>query len=316
MKTINRLAFLIVYIVILTCTTSCEDFIERNLEKKSVTVLAPYDGFLSNGASVTFWWEELKGAREYNIQVVKPSFDVINSIVLDTNVTEDKLVYDFQPGNYQWRIKAKNGGSETKYVTMNFSVDSTQNLSNQIVSLISPANGSFTKSKSIVLKWNKVSYADDYRVEILTSSNSTLFVNASVTGDVLSYTFENEGTYRWKVRAQNASSVSAFSTANEITIDATTPGVPTGLTVTKSVSIPRNFTFNWTRAADSGTELKDSVYIYDNAATITPIKQKLASTASHIDSVSIDGTYYWRVKTFDKVGNISGFSATNTFTIP
>lgn len=316
MKTINRLAFLIVYIVILTCTTSCEDFIERNLEKKSVTVLAPYDGFLSNGASVTFWWEELKGAREYNIQVVKPSFDAINSVVLDTNVTEDKLIYNFLPGYYQWRIKAKNGGSESKYVTLNFSVDSSQSLNNQIVSLISPSNGTFSKSRTVTLKWNQLSYADDYRVIILNENNSILYDNPAVADDELSYTFDNDGTYKWKVRAQNASSVSLYSNPNEITVDATTPGIAVGLTVTKSVTIPRNFTFTWTRATDSGTELKDSVYLYDNAATITPIKQKLANTASHIDSVSIDGTYYWRIKTFDKVGNISGFSTTNTFTIP
>src|SRR5688572_12340162 len=112
--------------------SSCEDFFEPNLEKKDVVIIAPANGTVSSSFTQTFWWEELKGAEEYTLQIVKPTFSSVQQLILDTNVNGTKFYYTLQPGVYQWRLRAINNSSETDFVTYNLEIDSTLNLSGQM----------------------------------------------------------------------------------------------------------------------------------------------------------------------------------------
>jgi hypothetical protein len=82
-----------------------KDFIVENIESKTLTINAPADNLATTVNVVTFWWEPLDVAEKYNLQVVKPNFQSVASLVADTNVTGTKLNLTLQPGTYQWRIK-------------------------------------------------------------------------------------------------------------------------------------------------------------------------------------------------------------------
>src|SRR5258705_9410550 len=107
---------------------SCEDFIEKDISGKHVSILAPADGYISNSLTITFWWNELEGAEQYKLQIVKPNFAAIQDIIADTTLTDTRFTTTFAPGTYQWRIKAMNNGGDSDYSTRTFTVDSSGNL--------------------------------------------------------------------------------------------------------------------------------------------------------------------------------------------
>ena len=92
--------------VVFTCIisamlVSCQDLVEINLAKKSITVLAPANNTTSPSFTQTFWWNEVKGANSYNLQIVKPSFNSIQQLNLDTTITTSQFVFTLLPGTYQ-----------------------------------------------------------------------------------------------------------------------------------------------------------------------------------------------------------------------
>ena len=54
--------------------TSCTDFVEKDISKKTVAILAPPDGYVTYSVTLTFWWQEIDGAENYSLQVVRPDF--------------------------------------------------------------------------------------------------------------------------------------------------------------------------------------------------------------------------------------------------
>ena len=117
--------FLKIFLVInILAFSACESFIERDISDKSIAILAPANNYSGSSLTITFWWQELTGVENYQLQVVRPSFSSTQQIVLDTLVAEDRFVYTFAtPGDYQWRIRGINNGSQTDYTIRSFSID-------------------------------------------------------------------------------------------------------------------------------------------------------------------------------------------------
>src|ERR1043166_1758762 len=126
----KKCAYLFVFILCIACR---KDFVVENIKDKLIIVNAPINNFVTTSNIVTFWWEKLDGAERYSIQIVKPSFTAITRLVLDTSVTSNKYSFTLEPGDYQWRIKAVNNGGSTEYQTFSLKVDTTSNLSSQLV---------------------------------------------------------------------------------------------------------------------------------------------------------------------------------------
>ena len=169
--------------------SSCDDLIEIKLSGKTVEILAPASGTTLSSTSVTFWWNEVKGATKYNIQVVKPSFSNIQYLITDSMVVGDKFTYSFQPGAYEWRIKALNNSSQTDFYTFSFTIDSSLNLGNQLVQITSPASNFVSNQLSQTFSWAPVFYAEDYRFEVLSQGGNTVYVDAALNSTNASYTF-------------------------------------------------------------------------------------------------------------------------------
>ncbi|WP_205511080.1 hypothetical protein [Longitalea arenae] len=101
--------------VLLTGLNSCEEVLERSLVDKTVVLQAPVNNGVPADSAVSFYWEELEGATEYQLQVVAPRFDSLIKVVADTPVTGQLLVLELDRGVYQWRVRAKNNSTVSNY---------------------------------------------------------------------------------------------------------------------------------------------------------------------------------------------------------
>ncbi len=307
---ISAIAIIIAY--------SCSDIFETNLEKKDIELVAPYNGAILYENTQTFWWSEVKGAEEYNLQIATPDFSEIQKIVLDTNITDLKFTYYLSPGVYQWRVRAVNNTSYTDYVTYNLtiSIDSNINLTEKTVSLNSPINNYATNNDTsyIEFKWYQLDSADDYRFEIRDGNwddgNVILREIVTETSYEVNIVLE-EGIYSWAVRGENSISSSNYSVPRYFEVDITAPNTPL-------LSFPANnaviandssFTFSWSRGIETGTTIKDSFFIY-NDTLMTDVKfESFQDNPSYtVDSLET-GNYFWRVRSIDMAGNKSNYSS-------
>lgn len=296
----NKLLMALSAILGLFSMVGCEEFIEINLEGKQITILAPVNNTVTSNFTQTFWWEEVKGAENYQLQIVKPNFIAIQQLILDTTIVTTKFFYTLQPGTYQWRLRAKNSSSQTEYFTFNLTIDSTLNLSGQPVILTSPTDNYYTNSFSNTFSWQTMPNADSYILQIL--SGATVISTQTSTALVSNYTFTAQGVYQWRVFAQNATSNSSYYTRT-ITIDTLKPDVPV-------LSYPLNDTIT-----------ADPIPFEWNSVELGISYQILISTDSTFSSVTKDtitsnnfydfynatiGTYYfWKVRSIDNASNYS-----------
>src|SRR5688572_21362995 len=127
MKTSIKIFFIV---LIITGNFSCfKDIIEPDISKENVVLLSPKNNDTTTVLTHLFWWNEVEDAINYNLQIVKPSFTTAQQLILDSNVNANKFPVTLQPGTYQWRVKAKNGSSETPYSEIRtLRIDSTANL--------------------------------------------------------------------------------------------------------------------------------------------------------------------------------------------
>jgi hypothetical protein len=298
--------FLSLLVMTLSCLLySCRDFIEADLDKKTVTILAPANNTTSPNFSQLFWWEEVKDATEYNLQIVKPSFAATQKLMLDTTVKSSQFSFTLKPGSYQWRLRALNSTSHTEYVIYNLTIDSTLDLSGQPIVLLSPANNYYTKNigVSTSFTWNLMPNADSYIFQVVSSTNAPLNTQTPIT-NAASYTFTAEGIYTWKVLAQNANSATLFSTYT-ITVDTTRPVATSPIApLTPNDTITANpiiLKWNSITGADSYRIQVSS----DSTFTGVTKDTTTASTTYNLYNATAGIYYYWRVKTIDKALNES-----------
>lgn len=288
---------------------ACEDFIEIDLSKESIQIYAPANNSSSSSFTQQFKWEELKGASSYQLQIVKPDFATIQQFVLDTTTAETVLNYTLQPGTYQWRIRTKNGSSMSDFQVYTFTVDSSLDLSGEMVSLISPVDNASFNTFTQAFSWQPMSNADFYVFQIL--SGTSVISTQSPTSTTASYTFLGEGTYQWRVFAQNSYSSSAYS-SRSITIDQTAPNAPSLSLPLANDTASNPVYLSW--ISESGVVL-DSIYIYADTNLTTLVNSGISSTQSYLFSGIATQDYFWRVKSKDAAGNWGAFSAQRKFIV-
>lgn len=316
MNYIKLSAALLLLFLIVSCT---KDFVVKDIKKSQVSVIAPANNLKTSQNAITFWWDALDGADSYNLQLVTPSFASVQQLVADTNVTGTKFTVTLQPGNYQWRIKGVNNGGSSQYTIYSLTIDTTSNLSSQLIIPINPVSNYLTGSKSISFSWNANPSATNYEVVIQQiSGTATVTLKDTTTANTgFTTSFATEGAYQWKIRAYNTSSISQYDTPTTFTIDLTAPGNPSLLSPSHGSIVKDTIYLKWTRASSTSTVTGtryDSVYVYNDStlsslatsAQVYDTKYKIANFSPSLSPVS---TYYWwRVKSVDSVGNRSGFS--------
>ncbi len=302
-KHIKKLPLLFLLFALINICSGCDDFIEKDLEEKEVKVRMPANNSEISTTTVSFWWEKLEGALEYNVQVVSPSFSQPQRLLADSIVSDNKLMLSLMPGNFEWRIKALNGSSETDFVTIAFSIDSTLNLPDETIILRSPGNNTITNNINQTFRWDILYGATEYHFR-LENTTGEFVKDETVTNTEISFELP-DGIYNWRVRGQNDVSYTPYKSSS-LQIDTEIPGAPTLSSPIENAqffstdSVP----FSWSRVVDNGSPLFDSLYVFtDKNLTIKKLSKRIEK--SSYKDIFETGTYYWYVKTCDLAGNVS-----------
>ena len=303
--------YLLCFSLILTFYSCEEVLLEDDISGETITLLAPLDNAQFFSTSITFTWEPVQYATKYRLQIAKPNFATATEIVLDTEITATSFTQQLNIGEYEWRVKAINSAYETNYVTRKVTVVSNDDFESNVVVLNSPSNNLNSNIVSQTLSWSSIIGATSYQLQIFDNS-STLVLNQTLATTSYSHTF-TEGTFTWKVRASNGTDNTLYS-SRTILIDTTLPNVPTLLApANASTTTNSNISFEWNRAPISGSQEFDSLYVYSNVS-LTNLVFKKRVTNPHSESSLDNGTYHWRMKSFDEAGNESAVSSIFSFT--
>ena len=303
--------------LLLTAVIACNDFIEKDIDKETITLLAPANYLTTIQLTHTFWWNWLDGAEQYNMQVVEGSFTSVTKFLLDTTISKNKFEYTLYPGTFQWRVKGMNNGSETNFSTFTVTIDSSLDISSQQIVLSAPIDNYITNNDNITFTWNNLLNADDYLIEIHENTwTGNLVFGPQVTTSNSVTTTLPEGTFVWGIQGRNATSntSTAFS-IRTLTIDTTSPNMVTLVAPADNATLSNGYhTYSWTQGANTGTALTDDIFFYSDASATNLIKSIQAAGTSHQDSLGV-GVFYWRVQSTDAAGNIGPMSNIRKLTI-
>jgi hypothetical protein len=287
---------------------SCEDFIEANLSKQSINLISPPNNYVSEKFTLTFKWEDLKGAENYKLQLFK--INPLNSqqlFIIDTNVHIAHFGYTLDPGSYKWQVRGENNSSKTEYTTAYFKVDSSTNLSNQLVKLITPADNSFSDKLDQTFTWVAMPTATSYVFKINNELHTVL--TTSIT-----YQFSKTGTYTWSVFAENTISKSKTSQAT-IIIDTLKLLPPTLQKPVNNDTLSLNqlpVSLEW---ASVNNAAKYNVQISENSTFNAIVKDTVTSNTFIKAYVSRMKYFYWKVRSISSSGIKGEYSPAYIFRV-
>lgn len=331
----KKIISFLLFAIVLTFICCTKDFIVKDIKKATMTINAPGENITTPNNAITFWWDELDGVEKYNLQIVKPNFNSVVKLLLDTNITTNKFNYTFTPGTYQWRVRATNASGSTAYVTRTLIIDTTSNLSNVKVNLIAPATNSViaAANNNVTFLWDQLPTATSYELK-LTALGGTTTIIPNIPGTSTSYAIAcptpvvgAEATYTWQVKAFNYSQT-LNNTIYSFKIDHKSPSAPGLISPLQFAIVKDSSQLRWNYGIIKNDIKFDSVFIgtYPDSTFTSPIVLSVNRTSISVNSYSIYPTltspsntltassyYYWKVKSVDSVGNVSPASAVYKF---
>lgn len=226
--------------------SSCVDVFEEDLSDETVELIAPSDSLVYKEYNQNFWWAKVEGASKYHFQIVEGSFQHPRRLVADTNIVYEQIVFSLYPGNFEWKVKAFNGGYETQYSQRSLQIDSAA-LEDQFVTIKSPKSETF-HSGIISFKWDPLFGAPFYILEVDEFTGNfydpvfrdTIF---NVLGSEISIARNIEtsnGTFQWRVKAGE----SKWSVTGKFFINSTSPELSTPTPGAVNLSSPVSLTWN------------------------------------------------------------------------
>lgn len=315
MKKLNKFLFIITILCF-----ACDDILEEDITNDSVQIINPTEGYINQGNTVAFSWQVLDGAGNYRIQIIND----LQVKLVDSSITSNQFTYNLNPGDYQWRIKGENFAYQTAYnFPVNFFVESSEDLSNQNIVLLTPSEDFYTNSTNIILTWEGISSADSYHLDLIKNlgGQQTVLQQSNITDT--NFTLNNsqldeDAEYLWSIKAINSISETPFS-ERSIFLDTTQPNQPSLVSPVDQESMSSlTVTFNWLNGTDTGNVQSD---IFNTIEIASDISFNTLINSAEIDinsfqyTFSNSGTYYWRVKASDVASNTSDNSIIRTLII-
>jgi hypothetical protein len=282
-------------------TVSCKSVIEEDIEGKKVSINAPTSAQLEEYTQ-TFWWNAMDGVLNYEVQLVKGSFDHVQQLVFDSLVTGTKLAYTLAPGDYEWRIRGVNGSYKSDYNGSKFTVLVSE-LNKQFVLLSSPSNGGYAINSPVVFSWAALFGAETYQIQVDENNTFTTGMTLNTFTPATSYVFStpSETLYYWRVRACTTTDTSMWSSVNSFTYDVTPPDkvVLTSPANNLTDINTETGTLRWTSL---GAGIKYIVYIQYGSAAETQ-SQAISTNSIGYTATAAGQTIKWKVQSVDAAGN-------------
>ncbi len=199
------------FVLIITIgMVACDEILEKDISSKEIVMTSPINDAKINNTEVTFYWEEVLGASQYEMQIATGSFSDSWVIITDTIVNNTRISMPMKSGSFEWRLKAFNSYYSTKYFTQKFNVDTlnlnVKDISKSEILLLSPGNGAIIYKKNVFLCWEEVLGATMYHVQIVSPTFSQInkFLLDTTITNVKFTTPITKGKYEWRVKAKNS----------------------------------------------------------------------------------------------------------------
>ena len=252
--------------------------------------------------SALLYWNFVNGATSYTIQYARNSAMTEGLVTLE-NITSSpfRLTALLANTTYAWRVRAQNGTTISPWSTIWIFTTKAATVTLAAPVLLSPALQSTGVVLEPLLKWNPVTNATSYTVQY---ARNTAFTEGLVTRENLSATQVQVSallantTYVWRVRAQNGTSVSAWSTvwyfttkANTTTLAAPILNAPAN----QSIGVSLDALLYWNKV-DSATSY--TVQIARNSAMTEGLvtSENLTAITLRLPALLANTTYAWRVR--------------------
>jgi len=286
--------------------TSCNELVEKDLKDDWVYAIAPQDFAVINTQTPVFGWEKVKGAISYNLKLYSTAkdYNTVTGFIVDTNVTGTQYTQTLKSGYYKWYIYAQNGSSQSGLSIFRFQVDSSSDITNQHVILVSPKDNAITDTLKQVLVWSPLANATQYNVQVYEFTSGKigdLYKGALLDKSITSFTCEfpnTKKTYKWMVNALNGT-LSSEINQRTISIDTTSLGIPVIVSPknndTAILSSPIKFEWSEVNTATSyQMEVRRDTISAVQDTTATVASGKALSVTYY--SATISQKYYWRIR--------------------
>ncbi len=267
------------------------------------TLGSPANNASLDSTSVSFQWSAVTGATRYQLEVVRVSDGfVFKNVELGNTTSASQSGFPNDGTEYRWRVRAGNAhawGAWTAY----------RNFSSGVVlpapTLSSPTNNSELSSSTVLFRWNAVTGATKYQLEVLRGTETVPFKDITVGNITMSeqFGFLRDGTqYRWRVRAGNNTGWGAWSGYFTLTSGQLLAAPVLTSPISTLTPVPgRQVTFSWQtviRAINYELEIVNE----RTGAFVT--KESVGNVTSSVQRGFEDdaATYKWRVRAASSEG--------------
>jgi hypothetical protein len=200
----------------------------------SPTLASPANNATNQATTIPLIWRVATGATQYRLQLSLNAGFTAGNVVKDTTLADTSLTMSGLLHNtpYYWRVAAQSGGSWGDYSSA--WLFTTAVAPPIVPAQVFPANESIDQLVSLTMRWQSVSGAAQYHVQMGTDSTfgAGVLVNDSTLTDttraVSGLVFNQR--YHWRVRAKNAGGTSMYSPVWHFRTHMSVPNAPVPLT--------------------------------------------------------------------------------------
>lgn len=275
----------------------------------TVFLVSPANGAINQDPNTLLDWNPLSGITGYQIQYdTSSSFNSpILTLVNQGTTSQLNSVNLLYGTTYYWRVKGFHSIDSTGWsATWSFNT-------NDIVLLVSPANGVLNQEPNVLLDWSPVSGITGYQVQYDTSSAFSSpqlsTINTSATSQLNTSNLLFGTTYYWRVKSfhavdtSNWSTVWSFTTLNSVNLVSPANG---------AINQVPNVLTDWAPVSGiTGYQLQlDTNSSFASAGFVEIILG--ATSQSTTADLFFGTTYQWRVRAFHAT-DTSDWSATWSF---
>lgn len=269
-------------------------------------LLKPADNSQQIGLKPEFTWRSSLRGQEYRLQVARDAdfkYRVVNTdFKADTSFQiVDSLSYGM---TYFWRVKARNIGGESEWT--DYFQFKTIVLGPAAPRLVFPPTMSEKLTKGFLFRWNKVSGAQSYQINI--SENDNYDPVSFETGDIKDtfllsdFDLQPGKVYFWRVRGKNASSFGSWSESWQFGMLSVPARVQLVGPYDKEAQVGKSPEFKWNPVADAGSyefELAGSGDFNNIIHGNSDIQDTFYVMDTEIESGK---EYFWHVRAFNSAG--------------
>lgn len=237
-------------------------------------------------------------------------------------------------GSYYWRVRATDNGNSTgSYATANsgsiaFKIDTTAPSAPSSVTSTDHTTSTWSNDPTISMSWTAATdtsgsgvagyyYVFDTSASTIPTSSNSSTASTSVTSSTLS-----SGVYYFHIRAfdnvGNLTSSGSTVHSGPYFIDTSGPTTPGTPTAQQNPTMDTTPTWSWTASTDSASGLASTPYTveWSNNSNFSSSSSSTSTTNSFTHSTNLaEGTWYFRVKAVDALGNESSWSSTGSVLI-